>query len=202
MSNFRPPRNRVEDDDDPNFEVVNGKRVLRDGGRMSVRMLTMDSGEEVLRNTTEHMQAKQRMSARDAAEKRFADHLGLKDAAALHRPGYRGLNVSDEAKDARRQAYEDYSRELSMAYLLPQQGEHTGAGSRGPRETRKEGDRCLVQGQWGTLVDDGGGELICVPDDAGDTRDAATIQRDHAQTMRDEYARYEAELSEAWRGQK
>lgn len=112
-------------------------------------------------------------------------------------------SASDGVRDERQAAYLDYERELSLAYLLPQQNEHTGAGSRGARETgRREGDRCLVQGRWGTLVDDGGGELICVPDDAGGTRDAATIQRDHAQTMRDEYARYEAELSEAWRGQK
>jgi hypothetical protein len=64
-----------------------------------------------------------------------AARFGLKDAAQLHRPGWRhSPNVY--ARDAAIDAYSDYERELAGAYLLPQQGKHTGVGSHGPVEQR------------------------------------------------------------------
>jgi hypothetical protein len=123
-------------------------------------------------------------------EDRARRHFGLTDAASMHRPGYR-FNVSDAAHDARRQAYADYQTELENAYLLPQQGEHTGAGSRGPRETRSEGDRCVIRGMDGHLqwVD---GELKCVADARGNDS-AMTDEREAA------YAEYQTRIENAWR---
>jgi len=66
---------RSDQQDDENFETLpSGQLVLRDKGRASFRMATMDSADA---------------AQRAAAERHYARRFGLRDAADLRRPGFR-----------------------------------------------------------------------------------------------------------------
>jgi hypothetical protein len=161
-----------------------------------------DDAEVALAVLDEIKKAREQRGKKRAFTDADAARFGLKDAAQLHRPGWRhSPNVY--ARDAAIDAYSKYERELAGAYLLPQQGEHTGVGSHGPVEQRAEGDKCLIKGMNGHLqwID---GELQCVADDPEDYRtvDAATVAKRHRERMMDEYAGYEKAKSEEWRGGK
>jgi hypothetical protein len=192
--------NRRAENLDDDFELVNGKKMLRDGRRFRNPVLTMDS-----------------------------DNAPPRVAPRGHRPGFafRDGRMADE----RRQAYLDYEKSLTGSYLRPTQNANTGQGSRGPVETRKVGDVCIVQGQNGHLYESDGGELVCVPDGWGDAafddramaqaeyldrvsnawrnphgdvvQDRGPVQRADAALTRDElYAAYDQEIAAAYRNVK
>jgi hypothetical protein len=128
-------------------------------------------------------------------------------AAPVDNEGITREQVYQMYQDDLESAYKSGNqRETEMAYLLPQQGKHTGFGSRGPLETRKAGSRCTVRGQHGTMqyID---GALQCVPNGGflsanSGSRDAATVQRDHRANMARLYQRLDDELQNEWKGQK
>ena len=71
--------------DDDQFETLpDGRKVLRDQGRMSFSMMAMDA-ESILRSTVDDMQGKRKRAYTTADAEKF----GLKDASAMHRPGFR-----------------------------------------------------------------------------------------------------------------
>ena len=82
--------------DDSNFEIINGKKVLRDSGRMRVPLRMRDS----LRRRTQ-----------------VVDAYG---STRFHRPGYRFADVTDaDIADERRRAYQEYENDLVNAYKNP-----------------------------------------------------------------------------------
>ena len=169
---------RSDQQDDENFETLpDGQRVLRDKGRASFRMAAMDSAD-----------AAQRATMRDAARQHFARRYGLDSAADLHRPGFR-LQPDKAARGEKLAAYDAYEEHLATSYLSPHAA-NTGAGSRCPRETREEGDSCLIGGMEGHLVEIDG-ELTCIPDSVDDT--ASLSDREIA------HLKYLDHVSNAWR---
>ena len=96
---------RREDDDDA-FEIIDGKKVLKDGGRLTVKTTMRDSQE------------------------RITDAAG-KDGHGLHRPGFR-LLADDVGPVAKAIARDEYEEEITNAWRNPP----TGAGSSGPRGQR------------------------------------------------------------------
>jgi hypothetical protein len=79
--------------DDSNFEIINGKKVLRDRGRMRVPLRMRDS----LRRGTQ-----------------VVDAYG---STRFHRPGYRFADVTDaDIADECRRAYQEYENDLVNAY--------------------------------------------------------------------------------------
>jgi len=63
----------------------------------------------------------QRAIMRDKAEAQQASRLGLSDASALHKPGWR-FSVNDDARNAREAAHRQYRDELVGAYKNPSTG--------------------------------------------------------------------------------
>jgi hypothetical protein len=162
-------------DNDDNFEVkmVDGRpvRILKDGGRMSFGLFTMDQADAVLKNTVAAM-----------------DKQPVFDAAA-HRPGHR-LSRDVYARDGVIAAYSDYQKELVEAYKSPHDnsevtGQGSGGFSRDPDGVGVEGDSCKTGGgDRGRLVDLGEGRLVCVAEPhassyLGETSDAATKNGHH-----------------------
>jgi hypothetical protein len=207
-------------DDDENFITLpTGERVLRDGGRMKISMMAMDSADAVLKATAADMQ-RQRDSKQRGFSLADARRFGLNDGADLHRPGFR-YNLSDEMYDAR-EAYRDYENSQAEAWRAPPvgAGEHDfgaapKAGAIPMSNNARPGMSCTVksggrgEGSRGVLreVDGSPGWLECVPIPSGNEdklennrADAATMQRDHAQRMSEIYAAHDRALEAAWKG--
>jgi hypothetical protein len=213
---------RSQSTDDENFETLpDGRRVLRDKGVMRTRMAAMDGVSDAAQ--------RQRATMRDAARQHFARRYGLRDSSDLHRPGYR-LQPDKAARGEKLAAYDAYEEHLTTSYLSPHVA-NTGAGSRGPCETREEGDSCLIGGMEGHLVEIDG-ELTCIPDSVDDAAllsdreiahlkylddvsnawrnpggdvvsDRGSVQRADAALTRDElYAAYDREIAAAYRNVK
>jgi hypothetical protein len=130
-----------DDNDDDDFELINGRKVLKDGRTLHVpmtRMSMMDGLDEV-----------QRAVARDAEKHRVTDANG--STLGLHRPGFRVSDVF--ATDERRRIYDGYDAELRDAYKMTK--EFVG---------QREGDLCTINGFPGHLHRDANGRLTCVPD--------------------------------------
>jgi hypothetical protein len=152
--------------------------------------------------------------------------MSLKDAMALRdrprvtdafgrSPGSRpGFLISDHGREAKAQAYLDYERELASRWR--DQNYPNGAGSSGPIG-QQAGDLCSINGAAGVLRPGPDGRLVCIPnkqsfkgsngndeDEPGPddpemaASDAATMRK-HRSKMRDEYSRYDDELTNAWR---
>jgi hypothetical protein len=212
MSNFDPTmarkvRAQLDDDD---FEVVDGTEVLKDGRSIRVPLFQMDAAVD----------DSQRSVMLDTIERERARRFGLRDAADLRKPGFR-YNTSDAARDARQEARERYLDELENAWRAPP----VGAGERGFGAAPKAGAipmsnnarlgmSCTVksggrgEGSRGVLreVDGSPGWLECVSvasDDKDEPEtsraDAATLRRSHTEIMDAEYARYDQEISTAYR---
>lgn len=185
--------------DDDQFETLpDGRKVLRDGGRMTFSMMAMDSADDILAATVDDMGKRPRGFTTADAEK-----FGLKDGGQLHRPGFR-FAPDPYAKDETLIAYADRDAADAEAW---KGNPPTGQGSQGFVEKTgegKAGDSCTLNGNRGTLqyVD---GELVCVPDHVHERykgKDGATMQRDHAQRMSEIYAAHDRALEAAWKGGK
>jgi hypothetical protein len=173
---------RISDfDDDENFETLpSGQRVLRDKGVMRTRMAAMDGVSDAAQ--------RQRATMRDAARQHFARRYGLRDSSDLHRPGFR-LQPDKAARGEKLAAHDAYEERLTTLYLSPHAA-NTGGGSQGQRETREEGDSCLIGGMEGHLVEIDG-ELTCIPDSVDDA--ASLSDREIA------HLKYLDHVSNAWR---
>jgi hypothetical protein len=208
------------------FETVldhNGRRVriLKDGGRYRVPLMFRDGINPSL----------------TSLQRSVASRHQLSDAElASCRPGFRyGARTVDRQalSDAKAKAYALYDAEISRQYLMPEgfggDPPIIGAGSHGPIGQR-EGDVCTVRGpEFAESFGSPGhlrlrhGQLVCVPDNAGDAQRDATARRarpdpdadadeddddrrsvaqaasDHQQRMARIYDALDQELAEAWR---
>ena len=151
-----------DDSDSDLFELVCGRKVLKNGRRYRV-------------NFNDSLPQYDELKIVDGE-----GHGGL----ALHRPGPRRLadvgNVS-KLRDQIDQAYRQYDDDLSTAY---QNVPPTGFGSNNVIAGQQQvGDLCTINGAPGRLVvDDETGELVCMadyPSDASDRRTIADKMRDH-----------------------
>jgi hypothetical protein len=150
------------------------------------------------------------MSMKDAMDQRDRPRIhDGRGGIVGTRPGF---VVSDVNRDARRQAYLDYERDLANAYK--DQGRPP-AGAY-PFAEHLVGTACSQNGFPGRLQRQGDW-LVCVPDRKGfngsngdedepdlemaqsDRRTVADIQKSHAQKMSQLYAERDAELSQQWR---
>jgi hypothetical protein len=194
---------QTNEDDDEAWEIVNGRRVLRDMHRVRVRLADAQRSRE---------------------RPRVTDSLGRPPG---NRPGFL---VSDHGRQAKAQAYADY--ENWTANRWRDQDDPNGAGSGGPRgfgnpppgayplSAFAEGTSCTVDGSPGTLRRKGDW-LVCIPNRQGfngaangddepdpdldpemaqsDRRSVADIQKAHAQNMARLIAERDAETQNAWR---
>jgi hypothetical protein len=174
--------------DDDQFEILpDGRKILRDQGRMSFSMMAMDA-ESILRSTVDDMQGKRKRAYTTADAEKF----GLKDASAMHRPGFR-FSPDAYAKDETLIAYADRDAADAEAW---KGNPPTGQGSHGFVEKTgegEEGDSCSIDGSRGTLQRNSDGELICVPDGSVSGHDHAMSDREAA------HAEHRHYLENAWR---
>ena len=198
MSNFDPKmaaRVRAELEDDDNFEVVDGTRVLKDGKSLVVPLFCRDG--TINNDLTAAQLAMAQKVLRDRAMATRDQALFDAGERRLAQPGWRHNTTNDaQTRDALRQSYVDYETELAVAYLNPHSNENTGFGSRGPAGTGQGtvGSSCTINGKRGTLQYVAGSSgLTCIPDDEAD--DWADGLSD-AQIAREEYLR---DLTSAWR---
>ncbi len=174
MARYRIKQN---DDDEDNFYVIGGRKILRDGRRYRVTD-SLPQYDEV----------------------RVIDGKG-NSGLALQRPGFRAAdagNLSKQMRDEVDVAYRAYDDAIATQYKRPP----TGEGS-GEFVGQREGDLCTIDGRPGRLVyDDETGELVCMADHPTGKRDTRTIDeiaRDHGLRMSEEYDAYARSLTEAWR---
>jgi hypothetical protein len=169
---------RKRDIDDDAFDE---RGLLRDGAVYRVPMHLRDSLLTPLQ--------------RAVAEDRIARDLGLSDALAAHKPGYRlGDSISERAKLS---AYDAMVNDMSNAWRRDSQPPGAYPLSVG------EGTVCTIDGRAGHLrKTDSGDWLECVPDqesseDAVPSRmmDAATSWRIRSAAFED----YVNDLTSAWR---
>ena len=193
--------------DPEDFEIINGKKVLKDGKTLRVPAM--------MRDGTTDRQATQLL--RDYRQ-RVSDGLtnkdrGYTDSGMMHRPGYRAFPASDivRARDAE-------SRELDeLEYLDSKDAELRTAAVAPPNSTQKgwlvssenqlvPGDTCTVRNlAFKSFVGSKGrvgwfeGELCCIPlavlAGADPATDAATIS-DKEQA----HIEYLDALQNAWKG--
>jgi hypothetical protein len=147
------------DNDEDQFETLpDGRKILKDGGRLSFGLMAMDSADDVLKATLDDMGNRPRGYTTADAHK-----FGLKDSRQLHRPGFR-YAADPFARDAALIAYADRDAADADAW---KGNPPVGQGSMGFVEKigeGEEGDSCTVNGNRGTLQRNSDGELICVPD--------------------------------------
>jgi hypothetical protein len=152
--------------------------VLKDGQSLRVPMWAMDSV--------------QRAVGKEAPTSKLLVDDGTGNSLNLHKPGFRySTNAAERAAAdvALTEAYE--ARELADREDYRSHDDHPlNQNTRGLSPSRKEGDRCSIDGQRGRLqlVN---GALQCLPDHS------------NAQTVTDEralaYAEYDREAENAWR---
>jgi hypothetical protein len=208
-------RNRDADD----FEIVNGKPILRDGHIYRTHLRMMDA-----------------RSVGDSGPMKIST-LDGKSGVALNRPGWRCLLEDDAGAQAKQRAYDAYRRDLENSYKRPVgmgsvPGVETGQGEGSPRGSvsvpdplgpyglypftpEAVGAACTIDGRPGRLKRKGNW-LICTPldddadaDDADDTEkatsDARTVAqqtRDHQNRMDRIYSAIDADLEQQWRNGK
>lgn len=172
---------RDDDDDADLFEVIDGKKVLRDGARWKVPLRMHDALQ------------------RDVARHNSPQAARLHDGRGGPVGRKAGFLVNDAVADEDcRQAYADYDNWLRNEYRKPPTidagGEFIG---------QRVGDLCTINGYPGRLVsDDETGELVCMadyPSGSHDTRTLDEVARDHKLRMAEEYAAADLALSNAWR---
>jgi hypothetical protein len=173
----------MRDHDDDAFELIDGKRVLRDGKSMRVSLFDASVSRQ------------QRDVARGAADVRLHDGNGR---PVGRRPGF---VINDDVlagtREARDAAYREADESARSAFK-----NLTGFGSTG-FVGGQEGSVCTVRGL--EFPDDQGspghmrmhaGQLCCVPD--GHREDALPTNHSRAAA----YAAYDAEISDRWRRNK
>jgi hypothetical protein len=176
------------------FEVVNGKKILRDGRKYRVPTKLMDG-------------ANQRPRVTDAT-----GDSGL----GLHKPGFRGASDSKEqaiAAAKRIAAYDEYERTLTSAYkqdAVDDEDEMLCPRCGGSRLAENGRDECPVCNGDGSVPSDYEGNEDEAFDNAPthheglgaprtDSRSVEQMMRDHQNKMADIYDKLDHTLSEAWR---
>jgi hypothetical protein len=174
-------------DDDEAWEIVNGKRVLRDQHRIRVRL-------------ADAQRSRERAALTDG---RGAPHM------IGHRPGYL-ISRDARQQDAKAQAYAAYERDLANRWRDqdedddPPDGAPDGAY---PYTASAEGTACTINGFPGTLQRRGDW-LVCVankqsfngangPDEDPDT--ASDSVKDAKRRLAELYRQRDAEDANAWR---
>jgi hypothetical protein len=154
-------------DDDDAFELIDGKKVLRDGRRLRVPLMFRDGVNPALTALQRSVASRHQLSDEELASCRPGFRYGRR--SALDRQAM---------SDAKAEAYALYDAELRQKYLTPEglggDPRITGAGSRGAIGQR-EGDVCTVRGpEFASAFGSPGhlrmrnGQLVCVPDNARD----------------------------------
>jgi hypothetical protein len=173
-------RRRRDDDDD----------VVRDGERVRVPMMFRDEDglpgrvfldEDGVRTAAADWQIDY---VRDCA---FAHSIGLEDAEALRRPGFRFCDAA--GVEAKAKAYLQAVQDAEAAWRHPRDAYGAypaGAGA-------EEGGACTVDGAPGKFRRQSDGTFVCVPDESEDGRSRMDA-RDEA------YVAMCRELSDAWKG--
>jgi hypothetical protein len=173
--------------DDPEaWEIVNGRRVLRDRHRIRVRLADAQHSRD---------------------RPRVTDSFGRPPG---NRPGFI-LDASRASRDARQQSYLDYETDLQNAWKRDQQAP---AGAY-PYRPELVGSACTINGADGRLVKQGD-FLVCKPTTSfngsngnedepdpelaqSDHRTVADIQKSHVQKMNALYQSLDQELASRWR---
>lgn len=160
-----------DDSDDDDFELINGKPILRDGHSFRVPVRLMDGVQRQLRERTGH-------------GTQLHDGYG---GSVGFRPGF--VVPKDAANvDTRQRAYAAHCDALENAW----RGDPpTGFGSHELRGAQ-EGDICTINGAPGHLRCDSDGKLVCAPDGG---KDAALPSTDRAAAR----TSYIEQLENAWR---
>ena len=144
------------------FEIVNGKRILKDGRRLVVPQRFMDSADNIQRELRE--------SAEGGIWKPQRVR-GFNDSnLSLHQPGMRlgvGPDAGEQAFMVRDKmaCYDAYDQQVRSAWQNPP----TGQGSHNLRWPPPEGSLCTINGRRGHTDANG----VCIPDDQ--RRDAADL---------------------------
>jgi hypothetical protein len=179
---------RIRDIEDySDIDPLDERGILRDGHRLRVPMTARDSG------TVRGQIA--------ASRQRVHDSTG--DPWGLCRPGFRYTSDS-AAYDAKEKARDEMVADLTSAWKrgtrYDEQQPPLGAFRKGLG--LNAGDRCMVNGRGGRLVERDGW-LWCKPTEIGPTRRDAiphTMDAEQAQKIRDQaYQDYCNELADAWR---
>jgi hypothetical protein len=172
-------------DEDEDFEIINGKRVLRDQHRIRVRLADAKRSRD---------------RSIPLTDGRGAPHM------VGHRPGF-VIDASRAARDAKAKAYEAYEHDLANRWRT-RDDDPNGAGSSGPIGQR-EGDLCTLNGFPGVLRPGPDGKLVCVvsrqnfagsngPDE--DEPDAASDSiKDAKQRLAELYRQRDLADANAWR---
>jgi hypothetical protein len=160
-------------DNDDAWEIINGKKVLRDGHKVTVPLRLRDAMRD---------------------RPRIRDGRGN---APGHKPGFL---ISDANADAKRRAYADYERDLANAYKdQPSAGAYPLTAAAEGSACTIDGWPGTLQrrGDWLVCVPNkqsfNGGN-------GGDDPDAASDSiKDHRQRMAQLYSAYDADLQNKWR---
>jgi hypothetical protein len=161
----------VDVDDDADFEIIDGRKVLKD--MRGLRVMHMMDGV-------------QRQVA-DNNERLTADRQPTFDARA-HQPGWRLPDSADDARQQqarRQQAHDSYQSYVENAWRRD--------AATGEQIGHQENDTCVINGNRGRmhLIK---GVWTCVPDKRADAADGQS----HHQRMQELYDSYDSEISQRW----
>jgi hypothetical protein len=177
---------RRDHNDDDIFEIINGKKIVKDGKKIRVATTFMDAA---IRKDVAHFG-------------RVTDATG--SDTGLHQPGFR-LNSRVSAAD-RNKIYQQYDQQKQNEW----RGHRVDKGHADEDEDERLCPKCGGSGLAENGVDDcpicsGTGAVPADYDEeelaTADRRTVDQMVRDHRQRMSSEYARYDQSLRESWRRQ-
>jgi hypothetical protein len=177
---------RHYDNDDSDFEYINGKKCLRDGKVLRVRTTLMDSASNLTQAIMRDYSTKARTHVSDG---------GSGDPLWAHKPGYRTYTdaktratLSEERAFDRAAYLEDQDNTFRNTSPSWSGNPPTGQGTHNMRgvEDIPEGTACTINGcpgKWQRV----NGTMICIPNDR--SADSLSI-----------YDAYDLQIADAWRG--
>jgi hypothetical protein len=183
-------RPAITTDDDDDFEIINGKRVLKDQRRLRVSLFDAQRLRE------------------DPWRSPIHDGRSGQPNMVGHRPGFL---LGDSNRRAREQAYQDYENWATNRWRDqddPPNGSVVGQAPLGayPYSAAKEGSSCTIDGRPGVLVraTENSNWLVCKPikQNLSGSSDPERAQSDAANAKEAAYRAYDTALANAWRGNK
>jgi hypothetical protein len=177
---------RHYDNDNSDFEYINGKKCLRDGKVLRVRTTLMDSASNLTQAIMRDYSTKARTHVSDG---------GSGDPLWAHKPGYRTYTdaktratLSEERAFDRAAYLEDQDNTFRNTSPSWSGNPPTGQGTHNMRgvEDIPEGTACTINGcpgKWQRV----NGTMICIPNDR--SADSLSI-----------YDAYDLQIADAWRG--
>ena len=170
--------------DDDNFEWINGKRVLKDHGRLRVPMFLRDG--RINPNLTDVQRA-------------VATHRPLIDCSG-HRPGFALVNDA-ATREARSRMYALKDAEYENAWRGPNATCSFCQGT-GEADDGGECETCRGEGVLNETQDayrNAATHHESLLRHRGDNRSVSQMVRDHQANMATVYAAYDRDLTESWR---